>query len=209
MFDNTNFPWAGSMSTDIDTVGDLLRKQGYYTAYKGKWHLTEEFETVNMLQSPKKLLSAEMEEYGFSDYFGIGDIIAHTNGGYLHDGIISAMSRSWLRGKGEELREEKKPWFMAVNLVNPHDVMYYNTDRPGQKEQSEMAMLHINHEPSNAVYQQNWDVKLPRSRKQAIDEPGRPTAHLDYRNSRNVMVGVVPNDDGRWARLNNYYLRHL
>ena len=206
MFDNTNFPWAGSMSTDIDTVGDLLRKQGYYTAYKGKWHLTEEFETVNMLQSPKKLLSAEMEEYGFSDYFGIGDIIAHTNGGYLHDGIISAMSRSWLRGKGEELREEKKPWFMAVNLVNPHDVMYYNTDRPGQKEQSEMAMLHINHEPSNAVYQQNWDLKLPRSRKQAIDEPGRPAAHLDYRNSRGVMVGVVPNDDGRWARLNNYYL---
>ena len=206
MFDNTNFPWSGSMSTDIDTVGDLLRKQGYYTAYKGKWHLTEEFETVNMLQSPKKLLSAEMEEYGFSDYFGIGDIIAHTNGGHLHDGIISAMSRSWLRGKGEELREENKPWFMAVNLVNPHDVMYYNTDRPGQNEQSGMAMLHINHEPSNTVYQQNWDVTLPDSRSQAIDEPGRPTAHLDYRNSRGVMVGVVPNDDGRWARLNNYYL---
>ena len=206
MFDNTNFPWSGSMSTDIDTVGDLLRKQGYYTAYKGKWHLTEEFETVNMLQSPKKLLSAEMEEYGFSDYFGIGDIIAHTNGGHLHDGIISAMSRSWLRGKGEELREENKPWFMAVNLVNPHDVMYYNTDLPDQKEQSGMAMLHINHEPSNTVYQQNWNVTLPDSRSQAIDEPGRPTAHLDYRNSRGLMVGVVPNDDGRWARLNNYYL---
>ena len=39
---------------------------------------TDEFETVNKLHSPKKLLSEEMEEYGFSDYFGIGDIIAHT-----------------------------------------------------------------------------------------------------------------------------------
>jgi arylsulfatase A-like enzyme len=66
--DKTNF----SRREFIKTTG--------LAAYKGKWHLTEEFETVNMLQAPMKLLSAEMEEYGFSDYFGIGDIIAHTNG---------------------------------------------------------------------------------------------------------------------------------
>ena len=205
MFDNTNFPWSGSMSPGIDTAGDLLRKEGYYTAYKGKWHLTEEFETANKLHSPKKLLSEEMEEYGFSDYFGIGDIIAYTEGGYLHDNVISAMSRSWLRGKGEQLREEKKPWFMAVNLVNPHDVMYYNTDLPGQNQQSGKAMLCVKREPQNALYQQQWDVKLPSSRRQPINESGRPTAHLDYRNSRGVMVGVVPDDDARWKRLNNYY----
>src|SRR6188768_1548835 len=46
MFDNTNFPWIKSMSPDIRTLGDLLREAGYYTAYKGKWHLTKEFETV-------------------------------------------------------------------------------------------------------------------------------------------------------------------
>ena len=205
MFDNTNFPWSGSMSPGIDTAGDLLRKEGYYTAYKGKWHLTEEFETANKLHSPKKLLSEEMEEYGFSDYFGIGDIIAYTEGGYLHDNVISAMSRSWLRGKGEQLREEKKPWFMAVNLVNPHDVMYYNTDLPGQNQQSGKAMLCVKREPQNALYQQQWDVKLPSSRRQPINESGRPTAYLDYRNSRGVMVGVVPDDDARWKRLNNYY----
>ena len=60
MFDNTNFPWSGSMSTDIDTIGDLLRKEGYYTAYKGKWHLTEEFETSNMSHAPEKILSKGM-----------------------------------------------------------------------------------------------------------------------------------------------------
>jgi hypothetical protein len=26
MFDNTNFPWINSMSTDIPTVGDMLRQ---------------------------------------------------------------------------------------------------------------------------------------------------------------------------------------
>jgi arylsulfatase A-like enzyme len=205
MFDNTNFPWSGSMSTDIDTVGDLLRKQGYYTAYKGKWHLTEEFETINDSHNPTRFLADEMEKYGFSDYFGIGDVIAHTQGGFLHDNIISAMSKSWLRGKGEELRSNDKPWFLAVNLVNPHDVMYYNTDLPDQKAQSNDAMLPINREPKNKVYEQNWDVELPTSRNQALNEKGRPKAHLDYQQSRGAMVGVVPNEDDRWKRLNNYY----
>ena len=40
MFDNTNFPWISSMSTDLRTMGAMLREAGYYTAYKGKWPLT-------------------------------------------------------------------------------------------------------------------------------------------------------------------------
>ncbi len=36
MFDNTNFPWMGSLSPDIKTVGHMLREAGYYTAHKGK-----------------------------------------------------------------------------------------------------------------------------------------------------------------------------
>lgn len=209
MFDNTNFPWAGSLSTKIDTIGDLMRKEGYYTAYKGKWHLTEEFETINELAQPKQILSEQMEEYGFSDYFGVGDIIAHSNGGYLHDSIISGMTKSWLRGKGEELRQDKKPWFLSVNLVNPHDVMYYNTDDENSDVQTKQAMLHLNHEPKNKLYEQTWDVKLPVSRKQSLQEKGRPKAHTDYRNSRAVMVGAVPNEDERWKRLNSYYLNCL
>src|SRR5262245_16775004 len=78
MFDNTNFPWITSLDTGMPTVGDMLREAGYYTAYKGKWHLTKEFETVNKLGSPTKIFTEEMEAYGFSDYYGIGDIIAHT-----------------------------------------------------------------------------------------------------------------------------------
>ena len=66
MFDNTNFPWIASMSTDLPTVGDMLREAGYYTAYKGKWLLTKEFETVNDLGTPTKIFTKEMEAYGFS-----------------------------------------------------------------------------------------------------------------------------------------------
>jgi arylsulfatase len=209
MFDNTNFPWSNDLSTDIDTIGDMLRKEGYYTAYKGKWHLNEEFETANKLHAPKKILVDEMEAYGFSDYFGIGDIIAHTEGGYLHDDVITAMSRSWLRGQGEQLRQENKPWFLAVNIVNPHDVMYYNTDLPDQAVQSTGIMMSLNREPNHPIYDAQWDLKLPKSRNQSLQQPGRPAAHYDYVQSRGALVGVVPNEDSRWRRLNNYYLNCL
>jgi len=207
MFDNTNFPWSNDLSTDIPTVGDMLRRQGYYTAYKGKWHLTDEFETANELHAPTRILSEEMAEYGFADYFGIGDIIANTEGGFLHDGVIAAMTKSWLRGKAASLSAEDTPWFMAVNLINPHDVMYYNTDLPGAPaQQTSAAMMPMNRDPNTAQFRKQWDVKLPESRHQAISGPDRPAAHLDYADARSALVGRVPNEDDRWRRLNNYYL---
>jgi arylsulfatase len=209
MFDNTNFPWIQSMSTDIPTVGDLLREAGYYTAYKGKWHLTKEFETVNNLGSPTKIFTEEMEAYGFSDYFGIGDIIAHTQGGYLHDGVIAAMAGSWLRGKGRELASGSRPWFLAVNLVNPHDVMFYDTDAPGTPVQSARGLTQVARDPVDPLYAVQWPFELPANHAQALDAPGRPPAHRDFLRSHDALVGHIPNEPGRWRRRHNYYLNCL
>ena len=209
MFDNTNFPWISSMSTEVPTVGDLLRDVGYYTAYKGKWHLTKEFETVNALGTPTKIFTKEMEEYGFSDYFGVGDIIAHEQGGYLHDGIISAMGVSWLRGKGMELAAQNKPWFLAVNLVNPHDIMFLDTDRPGERVQARDILGHIRPEPASALYGKQWAFDLPATYGERLDAPGRPAAHADYLKSHDGLTGNIPNEDWRWRRRHNYYLNCL
>lgn len=209
MFDNTNFPWITSLSTEIRTIGDMLREAGYYTAYKGKWHLTKEFETVNKLGSPTKIFTQEMEAYGFSDYFGVGDIIAHTTGGYLHDGIIAAMGGSWLRGKGRELAAEGKPWFLAVNLVNPHDVMFYDTDAPGTPVHAKRGLTHVARDPVDPLYAKQWDFALPPSHDQPLDAPGRPPAHRDFLSSHDAMVGAIPNEEARWRRRHNYYLNCL
>lgn len=210
MFDNTNFPWSNDLSTDIPTLGDMMRQQGYYSAYKGKWHLTDEFETANKLDMPKRILVEEMEEYGFSDYFGIGDMIGHTEGGFLHDGVITSMTKSWLRGKGSNLDAENNPWFMAVNLVNPHDVMYYNTDLPGQPaKQAETAMMHLNREHATKQFSKQWNPKLPASRNQPVTGKDRPGAHDNFAEARGALVGRVPNEDARWSRLNNYYFNCL
>jgi len=209
MFDNTNFPWISSMSTEIRTVGDMLREAGYYNAYKGKWHLTKEFETVNKLGTPTKIFTQEMEDYGFSDYLGVGDIIAHHQGGYLHDGVIAAMSGSWLRGKGRELAAQGKPWFLAVNLVNPHDVMFYDTDAPGAPHQATRALSHVVREPNDPLYAKQWQFRLPENHAQALDAPGRPPAHREFLRSHDALVGEIPNEEPRWRRRHNYYLNCL
>lgn len=209
MFDNTNFPWIDSMSTNLPTLGDLMRSAGYYTAYKGKWHLTKEFETVNKLGTPTKIFTQEMEEYGFSDYVGIGDIIAHHQGGYLHDGITTAMAASWLRGKGRSLASEGKPWFLAVNLVNPHDVMFYNTDAPGTRAQTQHALTHVEREPNDPLYAKQWDFKLPANHQHPLNAKGRPLAHTDFLLSHDALVGEIANETARWRRRHNYYLNCL
>ena len=209
MFDNTNFPWIQSLSTDIPTIGHLFRGLGYYTAYKGKWHLTKEFETVNELGTPTRIFTKEMDAYGFSDYFGIGDIIAHDRGGYLHDQITAAMAVNWLRGRGTELTATHKPWLLAVNLVNPHDIMFLNTDRPGEPVQARDILGHIRPEPADPLYAKQWAFDLPETYGQMLDEPGRTRVHADYMKSHDGLVGHIPNEEWRWKRRHNYYLNCL
>src|SRR5690349_20143091 len=209
MFDNTNFPWTSSLSTDLPTLGDMLRQAGYYTAYKGKWHLTKEFETVTELGTPTKIFTKAMDAYGFSDYFGVGDIIAHDRGGYLHDGLISSMAVNWLRGQGMELAAERKPWFLAVNLVNPHDIMFLDTDRPGEPVQAKNILGRIRPVPKDPLYEKQWSFDLSPTYGDLLDGPGRPAAHADYIRSHDGLVGNIPNEDWRWRARHNYYLNCL
>jgi arylsulfatase A-like enzyme len=137
MFDNADVPWVKSLSTDVPTIGHMLRKAGYYTAYKGKWHLNKEFDT----HEPEKFFTKEMDAYGFSDYVSPGDLIAHTLGGYEFDHLIAGSAVSWLRRVGRPLSNQGKPWSLFVSLVNPHDIMYFNTDAPGQKVQDAGKLL--------------------------------------------------------------------
>jgi arylsulfatase len=86
-----------------------------------------------------------------------------------------------------------------VNVVNPHDVMYYNTDAPGSKPvQEEGLAFPINREPAHALYQRRWDMPLPDSHKEPWDQAGRPRAHYDFQYARRALVGQFPNEDARW-----------
>ena len=207
LFDNMDFPWTKDLGHDVPTLGTMLGEAGYYTAYKGKWHMSKALGTHDELALPQEKLTQIIESYGFNDYVGIGDVIGLVQGGYLNDELIVAGAKRWLRVQARRLRRENKPWFLAVNIVNPHDVMFYNTDAPGQNVQNTpKPLMGIAREPNTPLFRQQWDLPLPESRKEPFDKPGRPAAHGEYQRARAALVGQFPNEDPRWRRLLNYYL---
>ena len=209
MFDNTNFPWITSMSTEIRTVGDMLRDAGYYTAYKGKWHLTKEFETVNKLGTPTKIFTQEMEAYGFSDYFGIGDIIAHTRAAICTTASSPRWERAGCAARAASSRREGKPWFLAVNLVNPHDVMFYNTDAPGTRRCNPARHHARRARPGRSAVCEAMGLRAAREPRAAARRAGPAGRAPRFPALARRAGRPIPNEEARWRRRHNYYLNCL
>lgn len=206
MYENLDLPWVTDLSPDIPTIGHMLRKAGYYTAYKGKWHLTRSFDQ----EEPTRLLTPEMEKYGFADYNSPGDLVGHQLGGYEFDGLIAQSAVTWLRKRGRPLNDEGNPWALTVSLVNPHDVMYFNTDAPGENSQDNgCLMTKAVRAPEHEFYKQEWDIEVSASLNQSLTEPGRPATHLEYVKAWDYYLGQIRPDADRWLRLNNFYLNSI
>jgi len=210
VFDNMGFPWSSGLSRDIPTTGKYLQDAGYHAAYLGKCHFIDELHEIEIEQAPDvnlDKLNKIMQQYGFDDYVGVGDIIGSTLGGYKTDEFTTSTAVRWLRAEPPRLAQQGKPWFLALNLVNPHDVMFYNTDAPGTSPVQDAGhLMSINREPGHVLYQRRWSMPLPASRNEAWDYPGRPRAHYEYQFARRTLVGQFPNEDARWQRLQDYYL---
>lgn len=203
MYENLDVPWMQSLSFKHPTIGHMLRKAGYYTAYKGKWHLSREFDT----DAIEQFMTPNMEKYGFSDNFSPGDLIGHTLGGYSFDHLTAGSAINWLRTKGRPLNDSGRPWCMFTSFVNPHDIMYFNTDGPDEKVQDTGKLrLGAARAPEHALYKQTWEIAPPANLRQPFDAPGRPKAHGEFDRVWDYILGHVPLEDVRWKRFNEYYL---
>ncbi len=212
VFDNAGVPYMKSLSPELPTIGKILRKMGYYTAYKGKWHLNGAMASENSSSDIHALFESMMDkDYGFYDYTGVGDFIEGALGGYQYDAITAAQAAQWLKAKGQPMTAQKQPWYLAVNLVNPHDVMWVNTDQPGAPaEQAKEAMLKIAFPPDNTQYKQKWDaVPLQPSWQQSLDGPGRIAAHRIYHEANAILTGMIPNEESRVRARQNYYFNAI
>ncbi len=210
VFDNMGFPWSKELSPKIPTVGKYLRSAGYRAAYLGKFHMSNALEDIEVKDAPDvnlEELNKIMQQYGFDDYVGVGDIIGNTLGGYKSDEFTASTAVRWLRTKPQELAKQDQPWFLALNLVNPHDVMYFNTDALGSSPVHDTGhLMPISRAPSHSLYQRRWNMPLPASRNETWDHAGRPRAHYEFQFGRRTLVGQFPNEDERWQRLQDYYL---
>ena len=206
IFDNANSLWQADMSTQVQTIGHRLSELGYYVSYQGKWHLSANLDQVkHAIDAPFDQYRKIIQSYGFQDFFGVGDINDTTLGGYNYDDTTTAFVTRWLRTKGEELRTAGTPWYLAVNFVNPHDVMYVDSDLPGEAIQGKSTAMPIARPPADAIYQAEWDTPLPATRDQSFNAPGRPRGQKIYQEVQDVLVGAWPDEDRRWRLLRNYY----
>ena len=199
MFDNTNFAWIDDMKADpktLPTIGHMLRDLGYHTVYKGKWHLSE---------FPAKGTREAMEPYGFSEYQDWGDVQGGPMDGALKDPKIADEAVDWLAKRAPEVAAAK-PWFMTVNFVNPHDVMYFDTD--AEEMVQVKAMFPIFDAPDTPLYHQKWQTTLPASFFDDLE--GQPSAVRNYKRLCDMYYGRIPMDRrDMWHNHVNYYLNCL
>ena len=200
MFDNTNFAWIDDMKADpktLPTIGHMLRDLGYHTVYKGKWHLSE---------FPAGDTRNAMEPYGFSDYQACGDAQGAPLDGVKKDPLIATEAVEWLNKRAPEVAAAK-PWFMAVNFVNPHDIMYFDTDAEDTVQVK--GMMPIFSAPDTPLYRQKWSTTLPASFFDDLE--GQPPAVRSYKRLCDMAYGRIPKDRrDMWHNHVNYYLNcHL
>jgi arylsulfatase A-like enzyme len=98
-----------SLSTDIPTIGTVLKRAGYRTCYIGKWHLSAPVSTdVDALTA-----------YGFDEAIDILGGGAPKEGS-TDDPGVAKHAQEWLA----EHARDAEPWLCVFSLINPHDMMF-------------------------------------------------------------------------------------
>ncbi len=191
LWDNTNFAWIDELSSEIPTIGHLLREQGYYTAFKGKWHLSAVPRGEDAL-----------ERYGFSDYQQWGEMFGAPLEGAMLDGAAAFETVDWLENRAGKLDQ---PWLLVSSLINPHDIMFLQTD-PIEKPHPNGAMSGLQTTSQRlGFFEQAWDVELPENH--ADDLAMQPFGVHSYKETVALNYGQVPDDrPDLWRARRNYLI---
>jgi arylsulfatase A-like enzyme len=189
LWDNTNFAWIEGLDPKVPTIGQMLREQGYYTAFKGKWHLSE-------LPHSEDALEAN----GFSDYQQWGDMFGAPLQGEQLDGVAVFETVDWLEHKAPQLDQ---PWLLVCSLINPHDIMYLQTDPIEAPEPN--GFLIGKQTPAQRLgwFEKKWNLKLPDNF--ADDFRLQPFGVRHYKENMDKNYGRLPDDrEDLWLARRNY-----
>lgn len=189
LWDNTNFAWINELSPDIPTIGHMLREQGYYTAFKGKWHLSEVPHSEDAL-----------ERYGFSDYQQWGEMFGAPLQGEQLDDTAAFETVDWLESKGTQL---DRPWLLVCSLVNPHDIMFLQSDSI-ETPHPKGAMTGLQTTVQRlGWFEKQWNITLPDNFED--DFALQPYGVRHYKELTDLNYGHIPDDrKDLWLVRRNY-----
>jgi arylsulfatase len=155
--DNMDYEAQGSLNPEIPTMADVLAQAGYYCAYKGKAHLAHDTDLVT---------AQDMYDlYGFQDWQGpyrVSDSEGPQSG-FTRDDDIADYAATWLSKRGKLKNAAGQPWLLAVNFINPHDIMLIDVDGDGtvQMKQGDSSGFPLSEVPSQHPYYYWWNPKKP------------------------------------------------
>ncbi|MBP0452287.1 sulfatase-like hydrolase/transferase [Kitasatospora sp. RG8] len=203
IYDNDNMPYIRPLRPELGTLGTMLREAGCYATYQGKWHLSNAYVTP---QNPGPTTDA-LEPYGFSEFNDWGDIDGGAWAGLKIDPVIAGQAVKWLRNRAPVVAADQ-PWFMAVNFVNPHDIMSFDYGGSSQV-QLPFGLAHAvvtRPAPDIPVYRRRWDFDLPASLHD--DLSGAAPAVAEFARMLDTVFGPVA-DDRHWYDGLNFYLNAI
>lgn len=203
IFDNDNLPYIRPLDPGLGTIGTMLRGHGYHCSYTGKWHLS------NAYLDPANPVSTRdaLEPYGFSEWNDWGDIDGGAWAGLKVDPVIAGQAAKWLRDRAPTVSQDQ-PWFLAVNFVNPHDIMSFDY---GSRSDIDMPMglahaVVVKPPAPIPLYDRTWDVEVPANASD--DLAGAAPAVREYAEVMDVTFGAVT-DPAQWRAGMSYYLNCL
>ena len=200
IYDNDNMPYIRPLNPGLGTLGTMMRSAGYYCTYQGKWHLSNAYLDP---ADPRSTVDA-LEPYGFSEFNDWGDLDGGAWAGMKVDPVIAGQAVKWLRNRSRTVASEQ-PWFMAVNFVNPHDIMSfdYGGHRRIQPPPNLAEAVVVKPPADVPLYAREWGFDLPGSLHD--DLTGAAPAAREFGGVVEAMFGAVPSDDD-WRHGLNFYL---
>lgn len=202
--DNDNFPFIGGLPHDMPTLGTMMRAAGYYTAYKGKFHLQGGDLYLEGSDGRGPGTADALEPFGFSDFNRWGDIDGGAWAGLGMDPIVAGDAAAWLHQRAPSVAAEQ-PWFLAVNFVNPHDIMSFDFGGAPEVDLPDFLARGFVTRPRAplAIYADEWEVELPATLHE--DLSSKPAFQTGLRTIIDFLFGAVP-DDEHWRAGFDFYL---
>jgi arylsulfatase len=203
LWENTPLPYARGFREDIPTLGTMLQDAGYTTGYFGKWHLTH-------LGAPgdepvgRAEIARTFGAFGF-EHSDQDDERDGAHAGWKYDPHSARSAARFLHAA----RSAAKPWFAAVNFVNPHDIMFFKTRERQQETRISRFPDEIREAPEDPLYAKDWGLPLPATFGDAT-LAGKPTAQREMQKVMRLVLGDIPLDRrDLWARYLDYYYNCL
>ena len=198
VWENTPLPYSEGLRRDVPTLGSVFQDGGYFTGYVGKWHLTHmQNETV---AKDADRVRPWVRSFGFDEALLDGDADGAYAGQQL-DATIAGRVVDFMQRQ----RLGTAPWMLAVNLVNPHDVMYYTSGENMTRSRVTQFPDQSARPPETPFYQKDLGYPVfgtwgPASRD------GKPRAVQEYSRTMDEALGHMPYDNEAVAReFQNYY----